>query len=301
MSIQVAPGVEKPTHHISLTGKDRWGRRTTIGITAVNRAGQPDIGAITSSPYPRTTVKIDTQEGTFVQMRPPFSRFSRNEFGGLGFLEGDADRTKYALGRKIWTAGGNSILMAPRLRRATIAYPVITLKGWGEDLTWIEMDSSTRRIIAGLVAAPTAAITAVQIRARVYHSRLKVTIYDDNGTGGIPGTVLGSGTGPAAGLDDTYMVELDSAVTATGNIWIGVETLAESEPHNRLGMYSSAAETGMYSANGTTWTAETSAYKMPSLGLRAQSGRANEWHFFEYRDGTYVVTGQRLFINGDRG
>lgn len=301
--IRVTPTAKEPTHHISLTGLDRFGVERTIGLTAIGSDMKPNIAAIMANPSSRTTVKVDTAEGEFVQMKPPFGRLSRSDFsGGLGMLDGDADRTRYAIGRRIWTAGG-AAMMAPLLHRAVIDFPATYVYYWNYRTVWTEMDVTSKRYVASYVTcSSTASYTGITIRARLYQSKIKVSLQADS-NGEPSGTELASGYSNGTGMDGNVYVEFTTPVTVgAANVWIVVETLASSgDTYDWIGRHGGASGTGAYSADGSTWTAESGDNRNISHVLRTQTSRADDWKFFQYKEGLYAVTSNRLFINGDRG
>lgn len=106
----VDPSTTFPTHHLTLSDGVN-----TIGLTAVNSNHEPDIKALSRTPYPKSTLKVEQGNGDLSANQSPYGEFSRETFiGGIGFEEASADSTAYWFGKNIWTLADGRAMLGPK-------------------------------------------------------------------------------------------------------------------------------------------------------------------------------------------
>ncbi|RME37938.1 MAG: hypothetical protein D6794_06135, partial [Deltaproteobacteria bacterium] len=113
MAIRVSPTEKNYTHHITLSDGV-----TTIGLTAVNSRGEPSIGAIRRSPYPKTTVRMNGGGGALAEDKPPYGEIGKSRWdSGAGVENAEQDMGGYYLGERAWTLAGDRVLVGPKVMR----------------------------------------------------------------------------------------------------------------------------------------------------------------------------------------
>lgn len=291
MPVRVTPDIYGNTFEFSLTGSDENGDTITIGLRPVNNKGEHSIHAVRYSGYPTATLRGETGDGQFSLKRKPYGEFSRRDWSsGIGELNSLTDAKKYWMGKGIWSVVPERMMLAPKLFRANIAFPART----GNEpsinfpVTYQSIPAGTRyawKVTAG------AASTGIDVLIRTLVPNVFM-LSIKNDSAGVPGTMISQKQiGDVVLGGSRYQIELP---IDAGTFWIEI--------------YGSEAwEIGTCARTSyeTLLTEDTATYTIPGaygpvFFLMSATG-ADDWVFFNYRWGTYVVSGQRLFVNGDRG
>lgn len=289
----VSPNTRNHTHHIKLTGIDQNSEQVTIPLTAVDRDGAEKLSAIRYSGYPTGTPRVNTGDGTFSVKRPPYGEFSRRDWvGGIGTLNSDDDQTKYWFGKRVWSAVPKKLMLAPKLFRSNIAFPLRL----GNEPTlnypviWVSVGAGTRY---AWKVTTTYAMSGVDVLLRTLVDN-SFTMEFRGDTAGLPGTLIESSIITDAVLGSNRYQFAESLVA--GTYWIIVYGSAAFEVGT-----CAATDYGTASSadGGATWGV-TASVDAPTFFIMSSTG-ASDWHFFQYKWGTYVASGTQLFLNGDRG
>jgi hypothetical protein len=293
MTVTVNPTITSPTHHISLSDGS-----STVGFILRNGRGDIDPRAITRRPR---------QNGQY-------SPFTQTDWGGgRGIKDAQADRSRYADGKRAITRHNQAVMIGPQETYST-GYRQAEAHMPGS-VTWAPLTGNFRYLAYKVTASATGNRSAVYMwvkRQGTPTGTLTVELCADHATPGKPGTVLKTVTATTSNITDTvsqlYEFSFSSvqAVTATTVYWVKV--------------YSSAADTAT-----DRWLVATDEYDASNLGV--QSADNTNWQgglfdlyyrlvddtdqlgglFFTYKAQTYFVTrpsgaaAPKLFINGDRG
>lgn len=292
MTINVGPDLENWTHHFKLSGFDNDWVAFELGLTAIGRDGTPDITSIRRLPYPKTNVRSNSGDGEFSVLRPPYGEFTRSDWsGGIGSVSGDDDSTKYYMGERIWSVVPKQLSLAPNLFSGHQLFPV--RDGNDPELTY---GTGFYKLAAGDVLAWKAVVAYDVIMYEVL-----IRAYEP---GTITFTLRADGTDPGAVSDTvtTSDVRIGShwyqfAVSkAAATYWMAVSANIQIEVGG--GAWKSFT-TKVYDLATTTWATTTAI--IPAFRMHSATSKASDWLFFRYKAAAYAISGQRMFINGDRG
>ena len=291
MPVRVTPDTYGNTYEFSLTGLDQNGNETTIGLRPIDNRGKHSIHAVRYSGYPTGTLRGESGEGEFSLKRKPYGEFSRRDWsGGIGELSGLTDAKKYWMGKRAWSVVPERMMLSPKLFRADIGTParVGNEPNINYPVTYQSIDSGTRFAWKVTTTADSSGID-VLIRTLV-PTVLMVNIRSDSS--GEPGANISSTIINDVVLgSNRYQIDID---IATGTFWIEIYGSTAWE----IGTAAQTQYNTLVSTDGTTW--EDLGYYAPVFFMMSTTG-ADEWIFFNYRWGTYAISGQKLYINGDRG
>lgn len=293
MSINVGPDLPNWTHHFKLSGFDYDWVAFELGLTAIGRDGTPDITSIRRLPYPKTNVRSNSGDGEFSVLRPPYGEFTRSDWsGGIGSVSGDDDSTKYYMGERIWSVVPKQLSLAPNLFSGHQLFPV--RDGNDPELTYgtgfYKLAVGER---LGWKATVAYDVVMYEVLIRAYEP------------GAIVFTLRADGTDPGAVTDTVTITDVRigshwyqfEVSKAAATYWMVLNSNIEIEVG--AGSWKSFT-TKKYSPITTTWI-DVTATVIPAFRMHSAASKASDWQFFRYKGAAYVISGQRLFINGDRG
>ena len=291
MPVRCTPDAYGNNYIFSLTGLDESGNEVTVGLNPVDNKGTKSIHAVRYSGYPTGTLRGDTGDGEYSHKRKPYGGVSRRDWsGGLGSLNGLTDATKYWFGKRIWSVVPERMMLSPKLYRANIGTPArlgneATIN---HPTTWVTVPAGTRYTWQ---VTTTVATNGVNVLLRVLGiNPITLRIRLDNA--GSPGDIMDEVEATDVFIGShRYQFEVD---IDAGTYWIEIIAASSFE----IGTASQTSYTVKSSTDGETW--DSSVWSPPVFFMMSDTG-ADEWIFFNYRWGTYAVSGQKLYVNGDRG
>jgi hypothetical protein len=311
MTITVAPGNARNTHHVKLT---RSG--TSVGLILCNSRAEPDESAIHMDPYPSQAIQMFTGEQKFTDKVPPYKPLAQMDWsGGMGseYFEDDATRFYHAYNANTTKRGkvmlGGLPTYATGYRNQDMFMPgnevaVNTLYSWGAlyGTTRFRASKFTAsawytankiEVIIRKVGTPTAAAT--------------VHVYSD--VSNHPGSILFYGYITTSMITDilSELMATDSlagSMTIAGGTayWVVVCGGAGDDAANHWEVVTDSMADGKSSADGTSWSTNDKLYfrvtdlDSPFIAL-----------FHEYKGQLYFATSPdddsagKLYMNGFRG
>jgi hypothetical protein len=293
MAIVVTPTTTSPTHHISLTDGS-----STVGFVLRNGRGATDSRAIQRRPR---------QNGQY-------SPFTQSDWGGgRGIKDAQADRSRYADGKRAITRHNGSVMIGGQ-ETYTTGYRQAEAHMPGK-VTWAPLTGEFRYLAYKVTASATGNRGAIYIwvkRQGTPTGTLTVELCSDHATPGKPGTVLKTVTATTSNITDAvsqlYEFAFSSvqAVTNTTVYWVKVYSSQADSSTNRWLVATNeydATGNGLQSADNSTWAGGLFDLYYRLVDDTDQLGGL----FFQYKGATYFVTrpsgaaAPKLFINGDRG
>ncbi len=292
MTIRCLPDDKEITHDLSLTGIGPTGDTVTVGFKATDATGKPDIKHVRYSGYPTGTPRVNTGDGEFSNLRPPYGQFSRRDWsGGIGALNGDDDSTKYWFGKRVWSVVPQKMMLSPRLFQATIGYPARTgnFDTVQKPITWVDVPAGSR--FAWYVTT-SYTMSGIQVLLRtLVDNGFTLEFRSDNA--GSPGTLLSSVTDNNA-IIGSHRYQFAEDYTA-GSYWLVIYGTAAIQ----VATCAATAYTVKKSTDGgQTWAASSDG--APVFMVMSDTN-ADDWVHFRYRWADYAVVNKKLYINGDRG
>jgi hypothetical protein len=308
MSIVVGPGLERRTHHISLSDGVN-----SLGLILCDSAGNVNPFAIARAPVPRTAMKTSSGNQKYSDFEPPWSPVAQEDWsGGRGMLDFDLDVTRYYDNWRANTLYGKIFLGGQENYSTGYRNQNFRLAG---SLRWIAMLPGNRKYLAVRFSPSEYDYTAYTIylwlkRKGTPPTALNVVLCSDSDDN--PGSTLQSATVTTTDITDTVSQLYKIAITAQAlnsesNYWIkvGVST-ADSDNYWAVGVYddpySGYPGTTKESEHDETWS--NSAI---NLYFRiTDADNTYQTKFFTYKRQLYMIknrTGDypRIYINGDRG
>jgi hypothetical protein len=302
MSILVGPGLERQTHHISLSDGEK-----TLGLVLCDSAGNANPFAITRAPVPRTALKTTSGNQKYSDFEPPWSPVAQEDWsGGRGMIDFDLDVSRYydnwianTLYGKIFLGGRETYATGYRNQN-------FNLPG---SLKWIAMLPGSRKYLAvKFAASANYDVTTIYLwlkRRGTPPQPLNIVLCADSA--GSPGNTLQSTTVLTTTITDTVSQLYKAAITAQSinngtSYWIKVYASdSDSDNYWAVGV-NNAGGTSKEASNGTTWT--DSAVDLYYRATGADGTYTNR--FFTYKRQLYMIkniTGSapKLYINGDCG
>jgi hypothetical protein len=293
MTVTVTPTTTNPTHHISLSDGS-----STVGFILRNGRGDTDPRAITRRPR---------QNGQY-------SPFTQTDWGGgRGIKDAQADRSRYADGKRAITRHNQAVMIGPQETYST-GYRQAEAHMPGS-VTWVNLVGETRYSAYKVTASATGNRSAIYLWVRrrgTPASTLTVEYCADHATPGKPGTVLKTVTATTTNITDTVSVLYEfafssvQAVTATTVYWVKVYSSADDPTTDCWQIGTDQYDTsnfGLQSSNNSSWNLTLYDLYCRVVDDTDQLGGL----FFAYKNQTYFVTrpsgaaAPKLFINGDRG
>jgi hypothetical protein len=287
------PTTSNATHHISLTDGS-----STIGFVLRNGRGDTDSRAIQRRPR---------QNGQY-------SPFTQSDWGGgRGIKDAQADRSRYADGKRAITRHNGSVMIGGQ-ETYTTGYRQAEAHMPGK-VTWVPLTGEFRYLAYKVTASATGNRGAIYIwvkRQGTPTGTLTVELCSDHATPGKPGTVLKTVTATTSNITDTvsqlYEFAFSSvqAVTNTTVYWVKVYSSQADSSTNRWLVATNeydATGNGLQSSDNTNWAGGLFDLYYRLVDDTDQLGGL----FFQYKGATYFVTrpsgaaAPKLFINGDRG
>jgi len=286
------PTTKNPTHHISLSDGI-----STLGF--ILRGADNRINAKSIRRNPR-------QNGQY-------SPFTQSDWGGgRGIKDAQADRSRYADGKRAITRHAGTVMLGGQ-ETYTTGYRATEQEMPGS-LTWLSL-LTTNRYRAVQVGATTSsnrkAIYLWVRRRGTPTSTLTLELCANNA--GAPGTVLKTVTATTTNITDTvsqlyeFLFSSVYAVTASTAYWIKIYTSSADSAANHWEIGTNAAGSVLYtnktSSDGSAWSSPTDALYFRMVDDTDQLGGL----FFSYKGQTYFLTrpsgaaAPKLYINGDRG
>jgi hypothetical protein len=293
MTVTVTPTTTNPTHHISLSDGS-----STVGFILRNGAGKTDSRAITRRPR---------QNGQY-------SPFTQTDWGGgRGIKDAQADRSRYADGKRAITRHNQAVMIGPQETYST-GYRQAESHMPGS-VTWVPLTGEFRYLTYKATASATGNRGTIYIWVRrrgTPTGTLTVELCSDHATPGKPGTVLKTVTATTSNITDTvsqlYEFNFSSvqAVTATTVYWVKVYSSAADTATDRWEVATEdnvGDANGLQSSDNSSWASGFFKLYYRMVDDTDQLGGL----FFNYKAQTYFVTrpsgaaAPKLFINGDRG
>lgn len=307
MPVSVYARHHRPTHHISLT--DKQGRR--LGIVVVNSRGEPDPTGIDISPIDRTAMKTTSGATKYSDFDPPYSPIVQDNWvGGRGQTEFERDVSRYSDGFRAITHKENYCYMGGQETYTSVASNwASAIQAMPGNVTWHQLVGPKRYLARSFTETSTANFTHVWImvaRRGKPNSDLIVRLRQDNG--GVPGTVQDTITTlAAANVPDTlsewriFTLSTPFSLHPLTTYWIEVFGSASDNAKNhwRVGVTTEAGTGSKLSSDGTTWTAAKNNLYYRFFAQASKSMKDSI--FFTYKESLYMVKGDKLYANGDRG
>src|SRR3990172_2082794 len=285
------PSSTSPTHHIKLSDGS-----TSLGFILRGGGNRIDPRAITRRPR---------QKGKYYLL------IEEDGGGGRGIKDAQADRSRYADGKRVITRHNGAVMIGGQ-ETYTTGYRQAEAYMPGK-VTWQSL-LTTNRYVAYQVTA-----SASGNREKIYlwvrrrgtpTSTLTVELCANNA--GNPGTVLKTVTATTSNITDTVSVLYEfvfssvQAVTASTVYWVKVYTSTADTSTDYWQVGTDAADTNNLtkaSSDGSSWSACSYDLYFRMVDDTDQLGGL----FFTYKGQTHFVTRPsgsatpKLFINGDRG
>jgi hypothetical protein len=313
MTQRPSPDTTHASYHIWL--KDSRG--TGLGLKLSNARGSVSGLVLRRSPYPRSTLRVNSGTGQWTDLQPPYGQLTKNIFtGGLGMKDLEADQTKYYFASNVWTCGAGGLMLAPQWFHGKTVWPikVENVPIPSSTPAWKQLpvySTIAVKITVGAANLVTAGIR-LPIRSTGNPGVMGIYIYDNNATGvDHPGVYI-SGTAVTANLhllsssERNFTFTTPITLTAATKYWVllyfsnGV-TAHDYTEYLELVNASFPAST---SPDLTTWTAGATPFSFSLL----TTTDIKDAQFVTYQQATYCwmtdsdsAKTVHLFINGDQG
>jgi hypothetical protein len=290
MAITVSSTATTPTHHLKLSDGSN-----EVGLI-LRANGRPDPRAIERRP----------------RANGQYSPFTQSDWSsGRGIKDAQADRSRYADGKRAITRHGGTVMLGGQ-ETFTTGYRQQEQYMPGK-LAWTSLLTTNRYIAYKFTASATGNREKIYLwirRRGTPTSTLTVELCSNNA--GDPGTVLKTVTKTTSDIRDTvselveFIFSSVQAVTSTTVYWIKVYTSSADSSTNYWQVGTETAGTNNLtevSSDGSTWADASYDLYFRIVDDTDQLGGL----FFNYKNSLYFVTrpsgaaAPKLYINGDRG
>lgn len=302
MSIIVEPGIEFPTHHVSLSDGDN-----TIGLILCDAQGNANPHAITRSPVPRTAMKTTSGNQKYSDFEPPWSPVSQDDWsGGRGYEDFDLDVTRYSDAWRANTMHGQVFLGGQDTYTTGYRSQNYSLPG---SVKWVDIITGDNSYLAvKFTASANYDATSIYLWLKRHGTPtddLIVELCSDNA--GNPDAVLQDAEIDTDDITDTVSVmqkiTISAESLASGTAyWIKVYSENGSTDHHWSIGVNNTSGTSKYSSDGLVWgnAAFDLYYRITAADVTARI------KLFQYKRAQYAIYNRTsdaplLYINGDRG
>ena len=312
MTITVAPGNARNTHHVKLT---RSG--TSVGLILCDSGAKPDESAIHMDPYPSQAIQMFTGEQKFTDKVPPYKPLAQMDWsGGMGseYFEDDQTRFYHAYNANTTKRGrvmlGGLPTYATGYRGQDMFMPgnevgVNTLYSWGA------LYGTTQYRATKFTASSSYTANKIEViirRVGTPSAAATVRVYNNNA--GVPGSILFEGH-----ITTSMVVDILSELMATDSLagtmtitsgviyWVAVCGGGSDTAANHWEVATDGMADGKSSADlGVSWSTDAALYfrvtdaDSPFIAL-----------FHEYKGQLYFASSPdddsagKLYMNGFRG
>ena len=301
MTVFVAAGNPKSTHHVSLSDGEK-----TIGLIASNNQGKATIGAITRAPVNRTAMKTTSGNAKYSDYEPPWTPIAQEDWsGGRGLDNFDDETTRYYDGFRANTMYG-PIIHGPQEQYSTgVRTAINKLPG---NVEWWSMVSGfylANRITVGTTTTYSNIWVLVRRRGTPANALTITLRADDSGVPDTTATVTKTIT--TTDMPDTLaewrILNISAGQSLTAGTWWIVATSVGGTDVDHWEIGCNPTELyGKQSVDGTTWVSASADMYYRLTG----ADNTNYTRFFQYKRAMYCVRSQdsaasKLYINGDRG
>jgi len=301
--ITVDPDSKHNTHHISLSDGSK-----TIGLKAIDSAGNADPKGITRAPVPRTALKTSTGNPKYSDFELPWTPIAQDDWtGGRAQAEFEKDVSRFFDNYRTNTMGPKVLLGG--LEKYTTGYrnQDFSLPG---SVSWSALIAGSRKYLAKSFSPSSSydAATITMLIRRVGTPTAVLTIELCSNNAGDPGSVLQTATVTTTVIDDVVSVLHDFTITSQTIVsgttyWVKIYSSAGTDAdHWEVGI-STTAGTTEESSDNSAWSTSTI-----DLYYRIRdTDDSIKRHLFQYKNAMYFVENPdtvipgRLYINGDRG
>lgn len=296
--VTVGPGLEKCTHHVSLSDETR-----TLGFIVCDSNGVSSPLNISRVPIQTTAIKTTTGTQKYGDFVPPWTPIAQDNWeGGRGLEDFTEDSTRFFDSYRAQTGFGE-VYNAPLEYYAKGFRKLIT--NYPDSVSWLKMKDGSSKY-AAVRFIPDSNFTAGQIkiliRRRGAPPEIKVELCSDSV--GIPGTVLY--TKIISDITDTISefkkIPLSISLTSGTAYWIKVYSAESTEnDYWQIGIKQSSGTTKISSDN-ILWADST----FDLYYLVAEADQGYKVKLFTYKYLKFAVYQKdsgapKLFINGTIG
>jgi hypothetical protein len=316
MTITVAPGNARNTHHVKLT---RSG--TSIGLILCNARAEPDESAIHMDPYPSQAIQMFTGEQKFTDKVPPYKPLAQMDWsGGMGseYFEDDQTRFYHAFNANTTKRGkimlGGLPTYATGYRGQDMFMPgnqvaVNTLYSWGA------LYGTTQMRAAKFTASSSYTANKIEvIIRRVGTPSEAATVCVLSNNAGIPGTLLFGGH-----ITTSMVVDILSELMATDSLagtmtitsgtvyWVVVYGGAGDTAANHWEIMTDGMADGKSSVMFGSWSTDAAPYFRVTDCVVPNADSPFIALFHEYKGQLYFASSPdndsagKLYMNGYRG
>lgn len=308
MPIRVSPDEQRPTHHISIT--DRQKRK--VGLILCDDRGQAirdAAAAFNKIPVDTTAQKQTSGSSSYNDYEYPYSPIVQDDWsGGRGNIDFERDSTKYFDAFRAKTSKANKAYAGPQafystgLRQANQNMP--------GDVSWHQLTGNQRTIYTRFQANAnyTAAMLWLKVRRKGIPGDLTITLRND--FAGVVHTELASVTIPYSRMEDTLSEWLCETISSTaltsGTYYWLVVSAAETDAEDRHWKIAVNDQSGSTYVSGA-YTSTPTAYSK-DMYFRVTAGNQDfSCIFFDYKEAKYFILSPTsggapsLRMFGDRG
>lgn len=318
------------SHHVKLTNASGT---ACLGFILCDTNALPSIRGIMRVPFLQNSLKTYQGEQKYSDLQPPFTHIGQNDWsGGRGLSEFEADSTRYNDGSRMDTTTANVMMMGPQecwssgYRNLEQVAPYrYDFAGTKNDTpvywSWQGLYDTHRYHAARFQASANETITTLAVWARPYGQpggSLTIGICADNAGSINYSSIVASATvsssAPGAALADEYKtsmfeVTVSASLTSGTYYWIFVkgENVGSDAPsaahHWKVMLQTTAAASGYYSANSSTWV----AVNQRPLFRATVVEKPFKAHFFNYKRGLHAALAfddgsqTKVYCNGYQG